>query len=160
MVLSMLSEKKMPKTFWAEAVTWSVHVLNRSPTLVVRNKTPKEAWNGVKPSVKTKLDNKSLCCVLLGISEVSKAYKLYDPISQRIIISRDVVFEEDKGWDWDKKYEEVILCDLDWGDKDVEVVVEEENETRHESNHNTNTTEEDNISSDSMAEKSTSSPNQ
>ena len=149
MVQSMLSEKKMPKTFWAEAATWSVHILNRSPTLAVRNKTPEEAWSGVKPSVKyfrvfgcishvhvpdakrTKLDDKSLCCILLGVSEVSKAYKLYDPISQKIIISRDVVFDEDKSWDWDKQYEETILCDLDWGDKDVEAVVEEEHEVRH-----------------------------
>ena len=80
---------------------------------------------------RTKLDDKSLCCILLGVSEVSKAYKLYDPISQKIIISRDVVFDEDKSWDWDKQYEETILCDLDWGDKDVEAVVEEEHEVRH-----------------------------
>ena len=53
---------------------------------------------------RTKLDDKSLSCVLLGVSEVSKAYRLYDPISLRIIISRDVVFKEDKNWDWDKKY--------------------------------------------------------
>ncbi|RDX93349.1 hypothetical protein CR513_24400, partial [Mucuna pruriens] len=154
MVRSMLSEKKI------------CHLVRACLELVVRNKTPEEAWNKVKPSVKyfrvfgcisyahvpdnlrSKLDEKSLRCVLLGISDESKAYRLYDPISQRIIVSRDV------------KYEEVILCDLDWGDKDVEVVVEEENETRHELDHNTNTTEEDNISFDSMAEESTSSPNQ
>ena len=47
----------------------------------------------------TKLDDKSLSCVLLGVSERSKAYQLYDPTSQRIIISRDVVFKEDKNWD-------------------------------------------------------------
>jgi len=65
----------------------------------VKNKTPKEAWSRVNPSIKyfrvfgclcyvhvpdakrTKLDDKSLCCVLLGVSEVSKAYKLYDPVS-------------------------------------------------------------------------------
>ena len=35
MVRSMLSEKKLPKTFWPEAVNWTVHILNRSPTLVV-----------------------------------------------------------------------------------------------------------------------------
>ena len=52
MVRSMLSEKKMPKTFWAEAATWSVHILNRCPTLAVENKMPEEAWSGVKPSVK------------------------------------------------------------------------------------------------------------
>ena len=47
------------------------------------------------------------------VSEESKAYRLYDPTSQRIIISRDVVFEEDKSWDWDKTYEESIMCDLE-----------------------------------------------
>ena len=68
-------------------------------------------------SKRTKLDDKSLSCVLLGVSEESKAYRLYDPTSQRIIISRDVVFEEDKSWDWDKTYEESIMCDLEWGDQ-------------------------------------------
>lgn len=134
MVRSMLSEKKIPKTFWPEAVNWTVHVLNRSPTLAVRNMTPEEAWNGVKPSVeyfrvfgctthvhvpdstRTKLDDKSLICVLLGVSEESKAYRLYDPVKQKIIISRDVIFEEDKNWDWDKNYAETIICDLEWGD--------------------------------------------
>lgn len=44
-------------------------------------------------------------------------YRLYDPISQRIIISRDV-FEGDKNWDWDKKCEEEIVCSLEWGDEE------------------------------------------
>lgn len=108
---------------------------------------------------RTKLDNKSLYCVLLGVSEVSKAYRRYDPISQMIITSRDVVFEEDKGWDWDKEYEEAISCDLECGDKDVEVDVEEENEAGHESDH-TIDTEEENVSSDSTAEENTFNPNQ
>jgi hypothetical protein len=50
-----------------------------------------------------KLDSRSTKCVLLGVSEESKAYKLYDPVSKRIIISKDVIFEESKGWDWDEK---------------------------------------------------------
>ena len=33
MVRSMISEKKIPKTFWPEAVNWMVHVLNRSPNI-------------------------------------------------------------------------------------------------------------------------------
>jgi len=91
--------------------------LNRNPTLAVKNKTPEEAWSGVKPSVeqfrvfgciahvhvpdsnKTKLDDKSLSCVLLGVSEESKAYRLYDPTSKKIIIIRDIIFEEDMNWD-------------------------------------------------------------
>ncbi|MCI41411.1 copia-type polyprotein, partial [Trifolium medium] len=77
--------------------------------------------SGVKPSVhhfrvfgclahvhvpnvhRKKLDGKSIKCVHLGVSEESKAYKLYDPIERKIIVSRDVIFEETKGWNWDKK---------------------------------------------------------
>lgn len=51
LVRSMLSEKKVPKTFWPEAVNWAMHILNRSPTLAVKDKTPEEAWSGIKPSV-------------------------------------------------------------------------------------------------------------
>jgi hypothetical protein len=87
----------------------------------VKNVTPEEAWSGIKPSVhhfrvfgclayahvpdnqRKKLDNKSIKCVHLGLSEESKAYKLYDPIEKKIIISRDVVFDEAHGWDWDDK---------------------------------------------------------
>jgi len=179
MVRSMLFEKKLPKSFWPEAVNWTVHVLNRSPTLAVKNKTPKEAWSGVKPSVeyfrvfgcishvhvpdskRTKLDDKSLSCVLLGVSEESKAYRLYDPTSQRIIISRDVVFEEDKSWNWDKTYEESIMCDLEWGDHEPEAVVSDENEEGNESDLEAGIeAEEENLSSDSLAEASSPSSNE
>ena len=51
MVCSMLSTKKMPRTFWLESINWTIHVLNRSPTLAVKNKTLEEAWSGSKPSV-------------------------------------------------------------------------------------------------------------
>ena len=176
MVCSMISEKKIPKPFWPEAVNWTVHVLNRSPTLAVQNKTPEEAWSGVKPSVehfrvfgcishvhvpdnkRTKLDDKSLSCILLGVSEGSKAYRLYDPTSQRIIISRDVVFEEHKNWDWDKTYEESIVCDLEWGDLEEEATMFDENEEGTESDLEADMeAEEDNFSSDSLTEDSSPS---
>lgn len=50
-VRSMLSERQVPKTFWSEAVRWSVHIQNRSPTVALENTTPEEAWNGTKPVV-------------------------------------------------------------------------------------------------------------
>lgn len=178
MVRSMISEKRVPKTFWPEAVNWTIHILNRSPTFAVRNMTPEEAWSGIKPSVeyfrvfgcishvhvpdskRTKLDDKSQICILLGVSEESKAYRLYDPISQRIIISRDVVFEEDKSWDWDKKYEEAIACDLEWGDREEKVVEIDRNVGRSESNSDANIEEGENFSSDSPAEESSPSSNE
>lgn len=144
----MLAAKKISKTLWPEAVNWTLHVPNGSPTFAIQNKSPKEAWGKVKPSFdyfrvfgcishvlipdnkRTKLDDKSFSCVLLGVSKGSKAYRLYDSVSQKIIISRDVVFEEDKHWDCEKKYEAGILCDLKWGDFEEEVIVnEEENES-------------------------------
>jgi hypothetical protein len=87
----------------------------------VKDVTPEEAWSGIKPSVSyfrvfgclayphmsdaqmKKLDPKSIKCILLGVSEESKAYKLYDPIHKKVIISRDVVFDESLGWNWEEK---------------------------------------------------------
>jgi transposase InsO family protein len=51
MVRSMFSGKELPKQFWAEAVNWSIYVINRSPTTDVPNTTPEEAWSNRKPSV-------------------------------------------------------------------------------------------------------------
>ena len=120
-------------------------MLNRSPTLAVKSKTPEEAWNGLKPLVehfrvfgcishvhvpdnkRVKLDAKSLKCVLLGVSEESKAYRQFDPISKMIIVSRDVVFEEDQEWSWDDSHKQAIVADLEWK-------VKEEASTEEESN--------------------------
>ncbi|GAU47763.1 hypothetical protein TSUD_193000 [Trifolium subterraneum] len=121
MVRSMISARGVPKKFWPEAVNWATYVMNRYPTFVVKDMTPEEAWSGSKPYVhhfrvfgclahthvpeahRKKLDGRSIKCVLLGVSEESKAYKLYDPAEKKIIVSRDVIFEETKGWDWDNK---------------------------------------------------------
>ena len=167
------------KSFCPELVNWTLHVLNRSPTLVVKNNIPEEAWSGIKSSVehfrvfccvshvhvpdekRTKLDDNSFSCVLLGVSEGSKAYKLYDPISQRIIISRDVKFEEDKCWNWDKTYEESIVCNLEWGDCEEKVYVFEENEEGSESELEANVeVENENFSSNSFNEESSPCTNE
>ena len=120
MVRSLLAKGRVPKTFWPEAVNWSVHVLNRSPTFSVQNKTPEEAWSGRKPVVdyfrifgciayahipdaqRKKLDNKSTKCIFLGVSEESKAYRLYNPVTKKIVISRDVIFVENEKWSWNE----------------------------------------------------------
>nr|GFD09082.1 retrovirus-related Pol polyprotein from transposon TNT 1-94 [Tanacetum cinerariifolium] len=96
---------------------------------------PEEAWSGFKPSLayfkvfgsiayvhipdckRVKLDDKSKKCVFLGVSEESKAYRLYDPVSNKIIVSRDVVFDEEASWDWEKSHKESVLINLDWGEK-------------------------------------------
>jgi hypothetical protein len=49
------------------------------------------------------LDNKSIKCVHLGLSDESKAYKLYDPAQRKIIVSMNVIFDETRGCEWDNK---------------------------------------------------------
>jgi hypothetical protein len=95
--------------------------MNRSPTVYVKNVTPEEAWSGIKSFVhhfrvfecfayahipnsrRKKLDNKSIKCVHLGLSDESKAYKLYDPAQRKIIVSMNVIFDETRGCEWDNK---------------------------------------------------------
>lgn len=114
MVRSILTNKNMRKVFWAEATNWVYDVLNRSPTTAVKVKTPHKAWSGLKPSVqhfrvfgclaytyipdvkRTKLDDNSLVNILVGVSEESKGYRVYDPRIKDIIISRDVVLKKKK----------------------------------------------------------------
>ena len=43
MVRCMMNEKKIPKSFWAEAVMWMFYVLNRCPTVALKDMTPQEA---------------------------------------------------------------------------------------------------------------------
>jgi len=51
-VICLLNGRSLPKVFWLEAVKWATYVLNRSPTLSVKNITPEEAWSDMKPTVK------------------------------------------------------------------------------------------------------------
>ncbi|GAA0160040.1 transmembrane signal receptor [Lithospermum erythrorhizon] len=132
MVRSLLTAKNMPKFLWSEAVVWSVYVLNRCPTISVKGKTPQEAWNGKKPVVdhlrvwgclahahvpkvnRGKLDKRSTICVFLGISEGTKGYRLYNTETRKIVTTKDVVFEEQKAWDWKEEGEPDV--ELQWED--------------------------------------------
>ena len=53
----------------------------------------------VTPNLK-KLDNRSRMLVHLGTEPGSKAYRLYDPTNRKIVVSRDVIFDENKMWNW------------------------------------------------------------
>nr|GEW01292.1 retrovirus-related Pol polyprotein from transposon TNT 1-94 [Tanacetum cinerariifolium] len=117
----LLIEKDMPKYFWPEASNWACHILNRCATTSLVNKVPEETWTSMKPNVsyfkifgcigfvhvpsqlRSKLEEKSQKCVFLGISTESKAYRMFDPIKRKIIISKDVVFSESERWEWSKE---------------------------------------------------------
>ena len=48
------------------------------------------------------LDDSSTPGVFIGYAEGSKAYRILDPETQRVRTARDVVFDEGRGWAWDK----------------------------------------------------------
>jgi transposase InsO family protein len=119
MARSMLKAKTMPAAFWGEAVSTAVFILNRSPTKALKDKTPYEVWHGRRPNVSFlrtfgcvghvkntkpnlgKLDDRSTAMVFLGYQEGSKAYRMYDPRAGKVVVSRDVVFDEMAAWDWE-----------------------------------------------------------
>lgn len=83
------------------------------------DRTPTEAWSGRKPSVKhlrvfgsvcyaqipkekrQKLDETSVKCILVGYSNMSKGYRLYNLKTRSVITSRDVIFDENASWNWE-----------------------------------------------------------
>jgi hypothetical protein len=118
MARCMLNDKKLPGMFWGEAVNCAVYILNRTITKGADGKTPYELWTGSisgvhhlrtfgciahvklnKPNLK-KLDDRSKKMIFVGYESGSVAYICYDPNTQRVHISRDVIFEEEASWDW------------------------------------------------------------
>ncbi|KAK4405584.1 Retrovirus-related Pol polyprotein from transposon TNT 1-94 [Sesamum angolense] len=120
MARSMLQEKHLPKAFWAEAVYTAVYLLNRCPTKAVQNMTPIEAWSGKKPLAKHLRVFGSICYVhiptekrhkleektekgIFRLQHSQKATNLHLKKTKKLIISRDVEFDENAMWNWDEE---------------------------------------------------------
>ena len=86
--------------------------MNQCQTKSVKNKVPQESWIGMNHSVshlnffccvaythvpdelRKKLDKKGQKCIFVGYSKDTKSYKLCEPITKKVIISRSVQFVE------------------------------------------------------------------
>ena len=108
----------IPNYLWGEAIRHATYLINRVATRTLNSQTPYEVFKGRKPSIKhlrifgcigyakvdaphlRKLDDRSRTLVHLGTEPGSKAYRLLDPKSRKIVVSRDVVFDEHKTWKW------------------------------------------------------------
>ena len=56
------------------------------------------------------MDEKSQKCVFLGYSDVTKAYRHLDVKTNKLVVSRDVIFDEKTTWNWeDKKIENTAI---------------------------------------------------
>ncbi|KAG8474336.1 hypothetical protein CXB51_034001 [Gossypium anomalum] len=108
-VRCMLSNANLPKSFWAEVASIACFLINRSPSVAIEKKTPQEVWSGNPANYSDlkifgcptfahvdneKLKPRSIKCVFLGYKAGIKGYKLWCPENRKVVISRDVVFDE------------------------------------------------------------------
>ncbi|GJU70406.1 zinc finger, CCHC-type containing protein [Tanacetum coccineum] len=134
----MMKATNMPQNFWTEAVRHAIYILNSVPTKALEDITPYEAIKRRKPNLEklrvfgciayakvpsqrlTKLDDRSSRMVYLGNEQGSKAYRLFDPTTQKICVSRDVKFKENETWDWKEYMSEHINNEPEWTDFKIE----------------------------------------
>ena len=110
---TMLHSANLPYTFWAEAVNTATYIRNRciSRALDSSDTTPEELWSGMKPDISHlrifgcpayaliqprdhKFAPKAEKCIFLGYATNSKAYRLWNNEKRKLILSRDVKFDE------------------------------------------------------------------
>ena len=111
---AMLAQAGLPERFWAEAVATAAYLRNRATTRALKEKTtPYEKWYGRKPDLshlrvfgcmayayipdanrKGKLSKKAEKLRFIGYSLQTKGYRLIDEDTSKVIIRRDVIFNE------------------------------------------------------------------
>ena len=110
-VRAMLFDAQQPKDMWAEAAVTATYIRNRSPT-TSRAQTPWELCFGRKPDVsgmkvfgarayvhvpkhgRFKLDSRTKAGTFLGYEPNSKAYRVPLDDDDKMVVSRDVTFDE------------------------------------------------------------------
>ena len=110
---SLLFQSNLPVKFWGEAISTATHVINMTPSVVLKGKSPYEVLFGKKPSYDTLRVFGSLCyvhrrdrskdkfgersrkCVFVGYPFGKKAWRVYDIEKNEFLVSRDVSFIED-----------------------------------------------------------------
>jgi len=117
-VCTLLRDSGLIHSYWCEAAAYSIDTRNIIPSRRHPGKIPLEAFSGKRQNIAyfrvfgsrcwakiptvngmqitggSKLDSQGVECRLLGYASGSGIYKVQDVASRRVLISRDVVFEE------------------------------------------------------------------
>ncbi|KAM1198763.1 hypothetical protein FF2_010062 [Malus domestica] len=133
MARTMMIEKKIPLKFWAEVVNTAVYLQNRCPTSALNNITPFEAFSERKPGVKHLKIFGSMCYihipsqkihkleetgekgVFVGYGNCEKGYRIFNLRTQKVELSRSVIFDEKVIWDWETN--ESVQVPSPWNDE-------------------------------------------
>ena len=71
------------------------------------------AYAHVPNELRKKLDKKGQKCIFVGYFEDTKAYKLYDLVTRKLIISHEVQFFENESWDGTVKKNVKIVSNVE-----------------------------------------------
>nr|GEV56041.1 retrovirus-related Pol polyprotein from transposon TNT 1-94 [Tanacetum cinerariifolium] len=110
-VRCLLIQSGLPDSFWAKATVTAAYLINRSPSTALEKKTPMDFWLGHLANYEMlrifgcvayshvnqgKLKPRAIKCIFLGYPDGVKGYRLWrlDDVKPKIIISKDVVFNE------------------------------------------------------------------
>lgn len=133
---TMLMGKKLPEMLWGEAANTAVYLLNRSCNSNTGVKTPYELYFGSKPKVghvrvfgslaymklqhkkrsgyQKKLEPRAKKVVLVGY-EKDQTYRVYDPETGKVLVTREINIDEEKSFDFNnaKKDNDDLYISLD-----------------------------------------------
>ncbi|KAL1208699.1 Retrovirus-related Pol polyprotein from transposon TNT 1-94 [Cardamine amara subsp. amara] len=105
----MLSNAGLERRFWAEAVSTTCYLINRGPHTSIKCKIPAEVWSGKSVDYshlkvfgctvyyhvsEGKLEPRAMKGVFMGYGDGVKGYRIWSPSENRVILSRNVVFDE------------------------------------------------------------------
>ena len=126
MARAMLHNKDVARNLWGRAVNTTCHIVNRVYFKPGTKKTPYEMWKGRKPNVKYfrifgstcfilkdrenvgKFDSRSDEGIFLGYSSISKAYRVFNKRTMKVMERINVVIDEASSSDLSRSVEEIL----------------------------------------------------
>ena len=149
-VASMMEDSHAPQNLWGEAVMTAAHIKNRVPHSKTGSKTPEEVFTKRKASVnhmkvfgckvevlipkvlrKHKFAARTWKGIFVGYAGRTMGYRVYDPLSRKVFIRRDVdFFEEEEEISSIKVEERGNACMDVQGDQEAQLIGNGETEAR------------------------------
>lgn len=117
---AQLIHGNLPLRLWGEVIIATSHILNLCPSKAIEHPCPEFAWQhqalgirhpkinykrlrvigciaySIPPGHQTKLMPRSVKSIMVGYEPNSNAYRLWDPASNRVLVSNDTVFDESR----------------------------------------------------------------
>ncbi|KAM2229803.1 hypothetical protein ACFX1S_014292 [Malus domestica] len=103
---------QVPKRFWSQTLLTATYIINRLPTRVLNAKSPFEVMKGrtvdlthlrifgctcyvhIQATHRDKLELRAVKCAFMGYSSSQKGYKCYNSHTGKLVVSRDIRFDE------------------------------------------------------------------